>query len=654
MLLSELGIKENRIKVLEKKGFHTVKDVLEFFPRTYYDFRMPKPLVPENNGLFCSVIGNLEKVETQKTNETLMVKAKVYDKQTNRKLHVMWIGAYYIYKMIKPWEAEDIIVCGKLTYNSEYNSYHMNNPIVFSKEIEKEQRIYPVYKKMSGISQDYMDALIYNSIDSISDTTPKELVTKHCLMDKKTAYQTMHAPIDFNTYNKAKARYVYDELLEFAIQVEIKEREISKGSLFNIKSLKNTNDYIRNLPFTLSDSQKHVIQEMQEMAKNGQRINALVQGDVGSGKTVVAFAMMMSMADSGYQSCLMAPTVILARQHYESLSKAAANYGYKTAFLSSDLTAREKKKILKEIADGEYTFVVGTHGVLAPTTIYKNLAMAIVDEEHKFGVEQRQILTGKEKEGVHSISISATPIPRTIANAYYGNSIQIYDLEVPEGRKPIQTAIFNNNIKIQEFIRKKIKEGQQAYIVSPFITDPDEQYNIETVEMAVKEYEKAFANDNIRVACITGKMKQEESDAIISDFADGKIHILIATTIIEVGVNVPNANVIVINNAERFGLAQLHQLRGRVGRGNAQGYCILKSSEKENPRLQTMCKTTNGFEIAKADMEQRGGGDILGNEQSGKNKYIDMIIKHPKIYEAAKEDAKIVVDNEWQAYCVVS
>lgn len=647
MKLSELDINENRIKLLEKKGFSSVKDVQEFFPRKYYDFRKVMALAPENAGGYCSIVGTCQQVETQKTNNVLMLKAKVYDEITDKKLNIIWIGSYYLYKIIRDWEGERVIAAGKLTYNEEYHSFHMNNPIIFSKSVERNLVIYPVYRKMTGISDEYMQTLLGKALAVDNDETiPEELMQKHSLMSRIDALKSLHRPADFESVRKARARFVYEDLLQFAYETEMINRQKSKGTIYNIRTLRNTTDYINHLPFQLSESQDSVIKDMQAQAKEGRRINALVQGDVGSGKTVVAFAMMLSMADSGYQSILMAPTVILARQHYESLSESAEKYGYKTAFLSGEIKASERKKLLRDIAEGEYDFIVGTHGVM--NVQYHNLAMVIVDEEHKFGVMQRKLISEQASKGVHSISLSATPIPRTLAETIYGTNISVYDLKVPEGRKTVQTAIFNNSEKICEFVLKKIHQGQQVYVVSPYIDDPEEQYDIETVENALNVYTTAFASvQDVHIGVVTGKMKQTEADSVISDFVAGKYQILIATTIIEVGVNVPNANIIIINNAERFGLAQLHQLRGRVGRGKEQGYCILKSSDSQNPRLQTMCRTTNGYEIAMEDMKLRGTGDLLGTDQSGRNKYIELITSNTKIYHAAVEDAKIMADNGW-------
>lgn len=645
MKLATLGIKDNHIKALAKRNLCTVEDIQRFFPRKYYDFTSNVELIPLSAGKYVAVVGKLTMVSTKKTNGTLMVKAKVLEPKSDKVLHIIWIGSYYLYKIIKDWELENVVVCGELTYNEEYHSFHMTNPLVFDKNIEKNLCILPIYKKMSGITQKFMHELILAAMEQpITETIPEDMLKKYNLMTLDKALWSMHCPKSMNELDMARKRFVYEKLLSFATRIEHESREISRGSIYNIKTIRNTEQYIVSLPYELTASQKKVFAEMKENAYNGIRINALIQGDVGSGKTVTAFLMMFAMADSGYQSVLMAPTVILARQHFDELSKAAERFGYKAAFLSSETKTREKKAIMKGIEAGEYQFVVGTHSIISDAITYKNLALAVIDEEHKFGVAQRNLVTQRSKYGMHKISMSATPIPRTLAETIYGNNISVYDLETPSVRKPIQTAIFNNDRKIFEFINGKINTGQQAYIVCPFIEDPEEKYGVQTIENTYEEYREYFEPLGITVECITGKMKQQEVDQVLERFKTGEVKILIATTIIEVGVNVPNANIIVINNAERFGLAGLHQLRGRVGRGSDHGYCILKSAEKENPRLLIMCRTNNGFEIAKEDMLLRGTGDILGTEQSGQNEYINLILQYPNMYEYCKKDAKILAD----------
>ena len=652
MELASIGVKENRIKQFAKRNLTTVEDIQRFFPRKYYDYRQASELLPINANRQTAVVGTLMSVSKKKTNQTLMVKAKVFEPKSEKILNIIWIGHYYLYKIIQFWVKETVIACGELVYNEEYHSFHMKNPVVFDTDIDKNLRIYPVYRKMAGISADYMQNLVELSLGILTDDPlPEDLIRKYHLLPLSEALMAMHHPGSLEDVEKAKKRFIYEQLTSFALRLELDNREISKGTLYNVKSVQNVERYRESLPYELTDSQKKVFAEMKETAYNGMRINALVQGDVGSGKTVVAVLMMLSMADSGYQSVLMAPTVILASQHYETIAAAAESYGYKAALLSSDLKASERKKLLKGIEAGEYQFIVGTHSVMADDVVYQNLALAVIDEEHKFGVKQRDRIFERSRCGMHKISMSATPIPRTLAETIYGKNTTVYDLELPAARKPVQTAVFNHDQKIYEFIKKKVLDGQQAYVVCPFIEDPDDQFPVETVEDACAKYKAYFEPLGIPVESVTGALKQAEAEKILGRFRDGEIKILVATSIIEVGVNVPNANIIVINNAERFGLAQLHQLRGRVGRGSAQGYCILKSADRENPRLSVLCRTTDGREIAKEDMALRGTGNILGTEQSGRNDEITLLLAYPNMYEYCKKDAVLLADRgmkSWQ------
>lgn len=641
--LENLGISKNRIGALNKKGIFSVEDVQTFFPRKYYDFTKQESLKQQLSGEDAAIIGKLEKVTSDKKNNTLMLKAKVVDEVSGKTLHIMWIGSYYLKNIIKEWEGERVIACGQVTYFEQYSSYHMKDPVIFDRRIDKNLKVYTVYKKMSGISEEFMDQTITAAMSlRREETLPVSIRDKYHLMELNSAIHAMHRPVSMKEIEQAKKRFTYEKLFSFAVEIEKEEHSVSKGTIYNIKSLEHTSQYINDLPFELTDSQKAVFEDMKKKAVEGVRINALVQGDVGSGKTVQAFLMMFAMADSGYQSVLMAPTQILAKQHYEKIKESAEKYGYKAAYITGETKGKEKKNLLAGIAGGEYTFVIGTHSVLSSSIVYHKLALVVIDEEHKFGVSQRNQLTDKAKDGVHIISMSGTPIPRTLASTLYGASITVYDLKLPEGRKQTQTAIFNNAEKICKFIYQKSLQGQQAYIVCPWIEDAgDNKYEVDTVESVFKEYSEFFKMyPDIKIGKVTGKMKAEECDKVLEDFSQGKLQILISTTVIEVGVNVPKANIIVIHNADRFGLAQLHQLRGRVGRGSDQGYCILKSPNKENERLQIMCRTTNGLEIAQEDMRLRGTGNLLGTEQSGRSEYIDLILKYPNMYQYAKTDAK--------------
>ena len=643
MNLEELELRKADITKLNKKGIMTVEDVQMFLPRTYYDFTETKPLDPKYDGQFVAVTGTFTKWETKKTNQTLMLKAKVLDRETGKKLHVMWIGFYTLKNVIKEWEGSEVIVCGKLTYEDAYHSFHMNNPIIFSPEIKKNLKVYPIYTKMSGISEEWMEKTIQKSLEvKIEDRLPESVRSHYGLMSMGEAVLSLHYPKSMKQVESAQKRLVFNVLFDFACSLEERENAVSKGSVYNVKSYALLKKFAQLLPFNLTDSQKKAVNEMCALAKDGRRISALVQGDVGSGKTAVAFSMMFAMAGSGYQSVLMAPTEILAKQHYDELSRYAEKLGMEVAFLSGALKAKEKKVLYAKIKDGSVKLIVGTHSVVSEGLEYNDLALAVVDEEHRFGVAVEENLFSKSDKGMHVISMSATPIPRTITDVIFSGSTKVYDLERPAGRQEVQTCVFNNDEKIYNFVEKQIKEGRQAYVVCPLIEDSDSDVrkHILSVERVEDNYKKRFEMSGLRIASVTGKTKKEEAESILTSFKDGNIDILISTTVIEVGVNNPNVSTIIISNAEMFGVAQLHQLRGRVGRGKYKGYCILKSADKENERLNLLCSTTNGFELAEKDAQLRGPGDILGEKQSGKNKELELVLMYPNMYKCAKSEAR--------------
>ncbi len=374
------------------------------------------------------------------------------------------------------------------------------------------------------------------------------------------------------------------------------------------------------------------------------------------GKTIVAMCLMLLMAENGYQSVLVAPTVILARQHFNELSRYADSLGFSTAFLSSDMTSSEKKRVIAEIKEKKHHLIVGTHSCFSKDVLYPSLGLVITDEEHKFGVVQRESVRKRSDHGVHTITMSATPIPRTIACSIYGDNIEVFTIkQMPNGRKPVKTAICVSDKPVFSFMEKELVKGHQAYVVCPLIEEAEEDTKmsgIASVEDVTDRYREHFEPLGYGIGVITGKTPKEEQARIKEKFSKNQIQILIATTVIEVGINVPNATVIVISSAERFGLATLHQLRGRVGRGDKQSYCILQKTNEavSSENLHILEGETDGFEIAKADLKNRGSGNVLGLEQSGKNRFIDLIIQYPNLYKRVKEIAKSLPRNERTAF----
>lgn len=535
---------------------------------------------------------------------------------------------------------------GKLKASNKKNLFFMSNPIIFKKYDGKSDcHIYTAYEKIRGISESNFERIINECLEhaTIPDKVPRELLHKYNLMSKDEAIREMHKPSSVEGVKKAKYRLNMDDLLYFALQLEEKNRNLPAGSAYGIHSLAITTKIIENLPFQLTKDQKSAYEELVNRIRSGKRLNALIQGDVGCGKTILAFLLMFVMADNGFQSVLLAPTQVLASQHYNELKEMAAPYDIDVVYIANGLKKKEREAILKSIEDGSALMIVGTHSVLSKEVKFHDLGLSITDEEHRFGVLQREEITTKAKAGMHTVTMSATPIPRSLSDVLLSTT-EVFNIQsMPNGRKPIQTAICASQNTIFQFIKKEIEKGHQAYVVCPLIEDKQGvMEGILSVEQTYTEYANVFGKN--AVAVLNGKMKEDETEKVIRSFKNGEIKILVSTTVVEVGVNVSNATVIVINNAERFGLASLHQLRGRVGRGNSQGYCILNSVHKNNKRLLALCKYKNGFQIAEADYALRGCGNILGTEQSGSNYYVELSMRYPDLFNELQKYAKKYMD----------
>ena len=637
MELSVLGLPPKKQEQLEKKKIFSIEDLISYFPRKYYDFRTPKTLRNAMNGERCAMVVEIVDIRQQ----SKFVEVVGREKTTRHNVSIKWFQQSYKYNELYNLKGVEAVVCGKYTYNEWGSSFI--NPEVFTTNLNKGLGIYPVYSKVRGMSDAYLTETIDKAIEvaNIEETADDKAMELFNLIPSQKIYTYMHHPRSDKEVGEAQKRVVFDTLYHFADEMLTSIEEDKKDSPFIPRALTNCNKLIQSLPYELTADQKNIISAFITKARRGERIHALLQGDVGSGKTVVAFLLMLSMSDNGYQSVLMAPTGILARQHYEELCRYIEPYGLKAAYLSGDVKGKEKTAILKEIKSGAVQFVVGTHAVISKGVEFNSLGLTVVDEEHKFGVLQREALKEKASEGVHSISMSATPIPRSLALTMYGDAFDIYTIStIPAGRKPIDTRQMERDEDVFRFIYEEIQNGHQAYIVCPLIDDPnviqdDDKEPPESVR-EVFDKARAYFPGNVNIDVITGKMKDEEKRERIGGFMSGQTHILIATTIIEVGVNVPNATVIGIMDADRFGLAGLHQLRGRVGRNSLQSYCLLRSSDTDNPRLNAMCSTTDGFVIAQEDLKLRGSGEFIGTKQSGSDKNIELALKYPRFYNDIK------------------
>lgn len=638
MEFSELDIyNEKKIAQFNKKGIYSVEDLLRTYPRGYLDYRNPVNMRNvANKRKYAMICVIMDVISTPS-----YIEAVCREEETRLQVSVKWFRQDYKYAEISSMYGMEVIVCG--TYIENDYGKGFINPTVFSTDIEEYKKIFSVYSKIAGMSEAYytdtlLKALeVYDEPEQFSD----EIRDKFCIITEKEMLRKVHFPKTEQDIVEARRRIIFEDLYKFAKQMVFDGIKNQRSSEFKPIYLTNCNKLIKALPYELTEDQKNVVSSFVYKAKEGTRVNALVQGDVGSGKTICAFLLMLSMTDNGYQSVLMAPTGVLAKQHYNELKSYVEPFGLNCVYLSGELKAKEKKEVLSKIKSGEADLIIGTHSVISDSVEFKNLGLTIVDEEHKFGVIQRENLRKKADAGVHCVTMSATPIPRTLAMSLYGNAVDIYTINsMPSGRKPVKTCVSNNDTAIFNFMKNQINAGHQCYVVCSLIDNDKDDEDMEkpiSVDEISQKLDDYFYGSNIKVGVITGKMKEQEKNEIISKFEANEYQILVATTIIEVGVNVPNATVITIMDADRFGLAGLHQLRGRVGRSNLQSYCILKSRDNNNDRLKAMCDTTNGFEIAERDLQLRGTGDFIGTKQSGDNHNVELMLKYPNFYNAIKE-----------------
>jgi ATP-dependent DNA helicase RecG len=549
-------------------------------------------------------------------------------------IELVWFqGIKWIEKSII--EGKEYVIFGKASaYGSRLNIAHPEIELLTEFKAEQATALQPVYSSTEKLKNFFLDSrgilklqrqLLLQAENEFPEFLPMQVIQKYKMLDRKTAMKEIHFPTDARLLQRAQARLKFEEL--FVIQMKLlrinKGRKLnSKGFLFSKVASHFNTFYNDHLPFELTNAQKRVIKEIRSDTNSGFQMNRLLQGDVGSGKTVVALLSMLIALDNGFQACMMAPTEILAQQHFQGLSELLKDMPIKIRILTGSSKTKDRRVLLEELENGEIDILLGTHALLEDPVVFKNLGLVIIDEQHRFGVEQRAKLWKKNVQPPHILVMTATPIPRTLAMTLYGDlDTSIID-ELPAGRKPIETLhqYETHRLKVFGFLQKEIAKGRQIYIVYPLIKE-SEKLDLIALEQGYETITKAFPTPQYRVSILHGKMKPADKELEMQLFVSGKTNIMVATTVIEVGVNVPNASVMLIENAERFGLSQLHQLRGRVGRGAEQSYCILMSGNKigndAKARLQTMVQTNNGFEIAEVDLKLRGPGDLQGTQQSG-------------------------------------
>lgn len=641
------GVGPKKAELLGKFNIKSVEDMLFFFPRDYEDRRNVMHICDLKNGQPALVKAKVSAVikDGYRRGKKQLLRLSVFDGTGS--LEVVFFNARYLQNSFH--KGDEYVFYGKPQNN--FGKLQLVHP-EFNRSEDAESGILPVYPLKKGISQKDMrewQRSIHHLICREKEFLSEDILRENRLCSIEYALENIHFPKEKQKLLEAKYRLIFDELLVlqtgmFAVRQNIKE---GKNGIGFSKAV-DVAPYINRMPYSLTIAQKRCVEDILRDLESTKMMNRLIQGDVGSGKTAVAEIAMYKTVKSGYQAVLMAPTEILARQHYDGFCRNFESHGIKVGFLSGSMKAAEKRDVIDMLKTGDINILVGTHAIIRPEVEFKKLGLVITDEQHRFGVNQRIKLKEKGKHP-NVLVMTATPIPRTLAVILYGDlDVSVID-ELPPGRREIKTKSLSaaDRSKAYDFMEKQLSEGRQAYVVAPLIEE-SEVLDVKSAEEIAAELKKRF--DSFNVALLHGAMKQNEKDSIMESFYRGSIDVLVATVVIEVGINVPNASVILIENAERFGLAQLHQLRGRVGRGKYQSYCILISdleSEIAKKRAEIMERSSDGFYIAEEDMKIRGPGEIFGTRQHGlPDLNISDLAKHLKILNHAKETAKKILRND--------
>ena len=614
------GVGEKRAKAFEKLGVRTYRDMLSYFPRAYEDRRAMYSVAgaPLDTPVCvrAMVAGQPSTVRVRRG----MTLTKLRAVDETGALDITYFNQEWLKNQMTP--GETYIFFGRLGETGRRRT--MTNPAF---EAEGAQvvtgRIMPVYRMTSGISQKLILQCVKNVLDAceeVPDILPDEVRERYCLAQARFAYENIHFPRDDLSLDQARQRLVFEELYVLAGALELLRSRRKKSAGIALPEL-SMDAFWQRLPYRPTEAQRRAVGEALEDMRSGKPMNRLLQGDVGSGKTLAAAALIWQTVQSGYQAAFMAPTEILAEQHFQTLSDMLEPYGVRVAKLTGSMTAAQKRRVVENLSLGLADVAVGTHALINTSVEFRSLALVVTDEQHRFGVEQRSALSGKGAHP-HVLVMSATPIPRTLALIIYGDlDISVLD-ELPPGRTPVETYAVGEDMRqrIWSFVRRLVSEGRQVFIVCPMVEENEElPENVKSAREYAAELQKDVFPD-LRVLCIHGRMKSKEKDGVMSAFAAGEADILVSTTVIEVGVDIPNAALMIVENADRFGLSQLHQLRGRVGRGRHKSYCILFSDSKTDSarsRLKIMTETNDGFLISQEDLRLRGPGDFFGSRQHG-------------------------------------
>jgi len=677
--LSKIGISKKELASYNKKHIYTTYDLLRWFPRKYIDYRQIKDICETQDKEYAAVKAVLEdikiiKLRNDNAKESTNTKKKIPQKRilrlslvcdsTTKFVVDFFVNQYsnYLARIYEKYLNRTVVVMGKVGIKPIYGYSMTETMFEFYKDFQG--AIYPIYPKIGSVKdEDFRSALDY-FIDMSGEVVEREIRERYGLPDFRTVLRMIHHPKTMEEIEIAKRNFVFYDLYGFNIKLNDLSSDLPSETEAVMNNAGLTNQFLSLIPYPLTQltkeehdhcvqtgqpggGQREAITSMMQIMASGTRLNALVEGDVGCGKTIVATAMLMFAVGSGYQAAIVAPKTVLARQHYEEISGYCEKLGIKCVFLSN--SAKKSKKVLREellgIKNGDTQIIVGTHSCFSKGVEYARLGLIIYDEEQAFGVDQKKALYEKAVKGVHTIEMSATPIPRSLTLSIYSNKDIVRISKKPEGRVRIQTASCNNDRLTFEFMEKQMRLGRQCYVVAPAIED-NEYMGLTGVDGIAEKYRTVLEPKGFKVVVAHGRMTDDEFTESIDKFKNGEADVLVATTVIEVGVNIPNATVMVIEQAERFGLSQLHQLRGRVGRREYKSYCILMTKEKENPRILAMETMSDGFAIAEEDYKLRGPGDVTGTDQSGQNAYIEEAIAYPQIFEDAKQAAAIGLDKK--------
>ena len=645
------GIGEKTGKLFQKIGVDTIEDLLEYYPRAYDTYEDPSPIAEIKPDSVMTVAGMLERTpDVKRYSRVQVVTALLRDGSGTMQL--IWYNMPYLHATLKA--GMRAVFRGKVIKKS--GRLIMEQPEVYTAEAYGEiiHSMQPVYGQTKGLSNKTIVRAQKQALSArliIRDYLPADLRRKHELAEYNFAIEHIHFPSDRKELLFARKRLVFDEFFLFLMAVRrLKDNRENKTSPFAIRLSEEVKTFQSRLPYSLTAAQQKVLDEVYADMTGGLVMNRLVQGDVGSGKTIIAILALLQAACNGYQGALMVPTEVLARQHYESMTELFLKYQINKVpvLVTGSMTAKEKRSAYEKIASHEADIIIGTHALIQDKVIYDKLALVITDEQHRFGVGQRELL-GKKGEEPHVMVMSATPIPRTLAIIIYGDlDISVID-ELPANRLPIKNCVVDTGYrkKAYDFIKKEVAAGRQAYVICPMVEASEmiEAENVVDYTAALKE-----ALPGMSIEYLHGKMKGKEKNSIMERFASGEISVLVSTTVVEVGVNVPNATVMMIENAERFGLAQLHQLRGRVGRGKYQSYCILVNGSDQDgtkERLDILNRSNDGFFIASEDLKLRGPGDIFGIRQSGEMEFkLGDIFTDANLLKTVSEEVKHIFSED--------